>query len=68
MARQPIRGDCQLGAHRSHRATVWAFFGGLFLDLMSGAPFAVSSMALVIAVYRAADGGRFWSAHSGPWA
>jgi rod shape-determining protein MreD len=49
---------------RVTEAMVWAFFGGLFLDLMSGAPFAVSSMALVIAVYLASlTEGRFWEAH-----
>ncbi len=45
-------------------AMLWAFFGGLFLDLLSGAPFGVSSMALVVAVYLASlTEGRFWEAH-----
>ena len=45
-------------------AMVWAFFGGLFLDLLSGGPFAVSSIALVTAVYLASlTEGRFWEAH-----
>jgi rod shape-determining protein MreD len=49
---------------RVAEAMVWAFFGGLFLDLLSGAPFAVSSMALVSAVYLASlTEGRFWEAH-----
>jgi rod shape-determining protein MreD len=49
---------------RVTEAMLWAFFGGLFLDLLSGAPFAVSSMALVAAVYLASlTEGRFWEAH-----
>lgn len=49
---------------RVTEAMVWAFFGGLFLDLLSGAPFAVSSIALVAAVYLASlTEGRFWEAH-----
>ena len=49
---------------RVTEAMLWAFFGGIFLDLLSGAPFAVSSMALVSAVYLASlTEGRFWEAH-----
>jgi rod shape-determining protein MreD len=49
---------------RVTEAMVWAFFGGLFLDLLSGGPFAASSMALVAAVYLASlTEGRFWEAH-----
>ncbi len=49
---------------RVTEAMVWAFFGGLSLDLLSGAPFAVSSIALVSAVYLASlTEGRFWEAH-----
>jgi len=49
---------------RAAEAMVWAFCGGLFLDLLSGAPFGVSSMALVLAVYLASlTEGRFWEAH-----
>ena len=49
---------------RVTEAMLWAFLGGLFLDLLSGAPFAVSSMALVAAVYLASlTEGRFWEAH-----
>ena len=45
-------------------AMLWGFFGGLFLDLLSGAPFGVSSIALVTAVYLASlTEGRFWEAH-----
>jgi len=45
-------------------AMLWGFSGGLFLDLLSGAPFGVSSMALVTAVYLASlTEGRFWEAH-----
>jgi len=49
---------------RAAEAMVWALCGGLFLDLLSGAPFGVSSMALVAAVYLASlTEGRFWEAH-----
>jgi rod shape-determining protein MreD len=49
---------------RVTEAMVWAFFGGLFLDMLSGAPFAVSAMALVSAVYLASlTEGRFWEGH-----
>jgi len=49
---------------RVTEAMLWAFVGGIFLDLLSGAPFAVSSMALVAAVYLASlTEGRFWEAH-----
>src|SRR3989304_5040739 len=45
-------------------AMLWGFSGGLFLDLLSGAPFGVSSMALVVAVSLASlTEGRFWEAH-----
>jgi rod shape-determining protein MreD len=49
---------------RVTESLVWAFVGGLFLDLLSGAPFGVSSMALVIACYLASlTEGRFWEGH-----
>ena len=49
---------------RVAEAIVWAFFGGLCLDLLSGAPFGVSSMALVAAAYLASlTEGRFWEGH-----
>jgi rod shape-determining protein MreD len=49
---------------RVAEAMVWGFIGGLFLDLLSGAPFGVSSMALVLAAYLASlTEGRFWEGH-----
>jgi rod shape-determining protein MreD len=45
-------------------AMVFAFAGGLFLDLLSGSPFGASAVALVAAVYLASlSEGRFWEAH-----
>src|SRR3990172_7551370 len=45
-------------------AMAFAFSGGLFLDLLSGAPFGASAMALVACVYLASlSEGRFWEAH-----
>lgn len=51
-------------AGRVVEAMAWAFAGGLFLDVLSGAPFGASAMALVGAVYLASlTEGRFWEAH-----
>jgi rod shape-determining protein MreD len=51
-------------AGRTQEAMVWAFVGGLCLDLLSGSPFGISAIALVAAVYVASlTEGRFWEAH-----
>lgn len=34
----------------SHRGFMWAFIGGLWLDLLSGTPFGTSAVALLIVV------------------
>lgn len=49
---------------RAGEAMILGFIGGLFLDLLSGGPFGVSSIALVASVYLASlTEGRFWEAH-----
>jgi rod shape-determining protein MreD len=49
---------------RVAEAMVWGFCGGLVLDLLSGAPFGVSSVALVVTTYLASlTEGRFWEGH-----
>lgn len=47
---------------RGQQAMVWGFFGGIFLDLMSGMPLGVSSSAFVlVGLAVSASEGRFWS-------
>ena len=43
---------------RDAEGLVWAFVGGLFLDLLSGAPLGVSSFGLVLAAFVAGVGRR----------
>lgn len=49
---------------RAAEAMILGFVGGLFLDMLSGGPFGISSIALVAAAYLASlTEGRFWEAH-----
>jgi rod shape-determining protein MreD len=51
-------------AGRGQEAMAWGFTGGLFLDLVSGMPLGVTSIALVlIALAVSASEGRFWGVH-----
>lgn len=43
---------------------LWGFFGGLFLDLLSGGPLGLNALALVILTYAASlTEGRLWRSH-----
>ncbi len=43
---------------------IWGLFGGLFLDLLSGGPLGVHSLALVVTAYFASlTEGRLWRSH-----
>ncbi|HMA36162.1 MAG TPA: rod shape-determining protein MreD [Chloroflexia bacterium] len=35
-------------AHSLHEATIWAFAGGLFLDLLSGVPLGTNALCLIL--------------------
>jgi rod shape-determining protein MreD len=49
---------------RMHESMVLALVGGLFLDLLSGAPFGLSAVGLVIVAYLVSFlEGRFWEAN-----
>jgi rod shape-determining protein MreD len=49
---------------RPREAMIWGFLGGLFLDLLSGAPFGTSAIILIsIAFLVSFSEGRFWEAH-----
>lgn len=49
---------------RVNQAMVWGFVGGLSLDLFSGTPLGVSSLALLASVLLASlTEGRFWEGH-----
>ncbi len=49
---------------RGQQAMAWGFFGGLFLDLVSGMPLGVTSAALVlVGLAVSASEGRFWGVH-----
>jgi rod shape-determining protein MreD len=49
---------------RWREAMVWGFIGGLFLDLLSGVPFATSAIALVlVSSFASLLEGRFWEAN-----
>jgi rod shape-determining protein MreD len=49
---------------RWRESMIWGFVGGLFLDLLSGVPFATSAVALVIvASFASLLEGRFWEAN-----
>lgn len=49
---------------RWREAMIWGFVGGLFLDLLSGVPFATSAMGLVlVASFASLLEGRFWEAN-----
>lgn len=51
-------------AGRVTDAMVWGFTGGVFLDLLSGAPLGASAAALLAVVYLTSlTEGRFWEAH-----
>jgi len=52
-----LAGDWQGGA-------VWGFAGGLFLDLLSGGPLGLTSLAFVLMAYFASlTEGRLWRSH-----
>jgi rod shape-determining protein MreD len=49
---------------RSQEAMILGFIGGIFLDLLSGVPFGVTAIALVIVAYIvSASENRFWGTH-----
>lgn len=49
---------------REEEALVWGMVGGLFLDLLSGLPFGVSALALIMVAFLVSlMEGRFWEAH-----
>jgi rod shape-determining protein MreD len=49
---------------RMHESMILALLGGLFLDLLSGAPFGMSAVGLVIVAYLVSFlEGRFWEAN-----
>ncbi len=49
---------------RWREAMGWGLVGGLMLDLLSGAPFGASSIALVLVAFLVSlTEGRFWEAH-----
>jgi rod shape-determining protein MreD len=51
-------------AGRPVEAMVWGWVGGLTLDLLSGMPFGVSAILLVLIAYLGAfTEGRFWEGH-----
>lgn len=49
---------------RATESMVLGFIGGIFLDLLSGVPFGVTALALVIVAYVvSASENRFWGTH-----
>jgi rod shape-determining protein MreD len=51
-------------AGRSEEALAWGMVGGLFLDLLSGLPFGVSALGLILVAFLVSlMEGRFWEAH-----
>ena len=48
----------------SRGGPIWAFMGGLCLDLLSGGPLGANALGLVLVAYLASlSEGRFWSSH-----
>jgi rod shape-determining protein MreD len=49
---------------RAEESMILGFIGGIFLDLLSGVPFGVTALALVIVTYVvSASENRFWGTH-----
>ena len=49
---------------RSKEAMIWGLIGGLFLDLLSGLPFGITSIILILITYLVSfSEGRFWEAN-----